>query len=139
MDPERFDRWAKRLATGMSRRRALAGIGGALVGAIGLGGGATAAAGVTCAEASRICEQRAADALAAAQRACRTGPRAAEQACLAVAFGSYHAAVSACLVRDAGCAGTCKLEGELCRDPDECCSGRCGAIYADPRPVFGCK
>jgi len=138
MDGTRFDALTKRLATGTSRRRVLAGLGGALAGALDLGGAAIAA-DVTCDEALRLCQDRAKDTYAAAQRACQAGPREAQGACLAVALGRYAAATTACLVPYAGCTGTCKPDGELCRSNEECCSGRCGAIYADPRPVFGCK
>ena len=139
MDADRFDALTKRLAAAASRRRVLGGLGGALAGALALRRGAGAAGGITCEEAVRRCQEGAQATLAAAQQACRAGRPEVEVFCLLQATAAYQTAVSACVVRNAGCAGTCKLDEEFCSRDEECCSGRCGVIAADPRPVFGCK
>jgi len=112
MDGDRFDALTRALAGGTSRRRVLKGLGGALVGASGLGGGggAAAAAADACAEALRSCLAEArerrltADACRAAFADCRQSPPE-----------------------------TCLRRGEHCSPsrPAECCSGVCQLI-----PVF---
>lgn len=130
MEAKRFDAWTRRLAAGTPRRRVLAGLGAALAVALGLGGGERAAA-AACDEAMLTCQQHAADALEAAQRACRAGPRAAEAACLLQADGAWAAATLACGAAVAQCGRPCKEREAICTKGSQCCSGRCIGSFFD--------
>lgn len=137
MDAEHFDALTKRLAAATSRRRVLTGLGSALAGVLALRRGA--AAGVDCDAELRACLGQADAAFAEALRACQAGPPTMIPTCLSIAIGRRTAAESQCRQRFAACTGACKLDEQPCSRDEECCSGRCGVIAADPRPVFGCK
>jgi hypothetical protein len=137
MDGTRFDALTKRLATATSRRRVLTGLGGALAGALVLHRGA-AAAGVDCDADLRACLEQADAAFADALRACAAGPPVMIPTCLSLAVDQRGAAEAQCRRRYARCTGACKPDEAPCSRNEECCSGRCGVVAADPRPVFGC-
>jgi len=134
MDGTKFDALTKRLATGTSRRRVLAGLGSALAGALALGGGAPAAPEDACAATLRGCLAQARAAAAAARQGCQAGPSAERATCLGDAGAGEQAAAAACTTAMAACAvgPTCQPGGTICLHNRECCSGRCTLNSVDP-------
>lgn len=144
MDGTKFDALTKRLATGTSRRRVLTGLGGALAGALSLGGEGVPAAAADCGETLRTCVDRAGGALRAAAQACREGSREAEVGCLLQANAAWARAYQECQGAFIGCAGTrcvgtgVKPRGAECSGGGQCCSGRCVIACSLDFPCFVC-
>lgn len=143
-----FDALTKRLATGTSRRRVLAGLSGALAGALVLDRGVTAAPGVgascssdadcldsrcinghcrlggsnqtACVEALRSCLAQAGDTFQAAQQACRQGPRQTVGSCVAAASAELQTATAACTATSTTCASTSPGAGACTPEMSRC-------------------
>lgn len=116
MDPNRFDHLTKSLASGLSRRRVLGGVLGAVGGALGLRGAASAAfchgLGGTCATKANCC----------GSAVCVSG----------TCQPPFSGGGAGCLPGFTSCGGQCKL---LLNDTQNC--GACGNVCPADQPVCG--